>query len=114
MVLGQLFLNGADGWISFPGHRVLLAGHKTRDAYGTLMSEEVYLGCQSRLSRDFAMETSEGLITLDIQERLYQFLERFVQTLLSDTVLSRESVDNLNTSVAPNAIQPQSNHAVDW
>lgn len=75
------------------GHSMLLTGQSTRETYGTIVSwsqnqdaaQDMYVG------RGFHL--GEGLVLLEVQDKLMSFLVRCTRLLLQDVDLSDEALD---------------------
>lgn len=68
---------------------MLLVGHKTAETYGKVISQDESTG--EIPPDDLVMDDGEGLIVLDVQYRILQFLNRCAEDILHDQVL-----DNLS------------------
>ena len=68
---------------------MLLVGHKTAETYGKVISQDESTG--KIPSDDPAMDDGEGLLVLEVQDRILQFLNRCAEEILHDQVL-----DNLS------------------
>ncbi|CAD6586423.1 MAG: hypothetical protein ASARMPREDX12_002366 [Alectoria sarmentosa] len=99
------------------GHSMLLTGQSTRYTYGTIVSwsqnkdaaQDMYVG------RGFHL--GEGLLLLEIQDKLMSFLVRCTELLLQDMDLSDEAMDV--TVATPNSSwsgnkEPAGSEATEW
>ena len=64
---------------------MLLVGHKTVETYCKAIFQDESTG--KILSNDLAMDDGEGLLVLEVQHRILQFLNRCAEEILHDQVL---------------------------
>lgn len=99
------------------GHSMLLTGQRTRDTYGTVVSwsqnkdaaQDMYVG------RGFHL--GEGLLLLEIQDKLMSFLVRCTKLLLQDMDLNDEAINAMmDTSQSLLSVTkgPANSEATEW
>ncbi|CZS97481.1 uncharacterized protein RAG0_06547 [Rhynchosporium agropyri] len=84
------------------GHSMSLSGDNN-DSYGKVLRLEGNQSAQDRLKYGIDFDIFKGLLILEIQQKLLQFLESCCETILHDkklpeTIQSRTSINELNKS----------------
>ncbi|KAL8938608.1 MAG: hypothetical protein Q9216_003801 [Gyalolechia sp. 2 TL-2023] len=72
---------------------MLLTGQKTRDTYGRLQEVEDEVDVEHTVWTGFGFQLGQGLVILEIQQKLYHFLLRCTERLLCDIDLSDLVID---------------------
>ena len=90
--LGQLSFAINLIFVSYNKHVLVMTGGKTRDTYGSLLSAADGVDIKRYLMNSQGMGPGPGLLTLEVQERIYRFLvhccERILHNVPADELTS--------------------------
>ena len=75
------------------GHSMLLTAQSTRDTHGTIVSWSQNKDAPQNMYVGRAFHLGEGLVLLEIQDKLMSFLVRCTKLLLQDKYLTDEAMD---------------------
>ncbi len=99
------------------GHSMLLTGQNTRDTYGTIVSWSQNKDAAQDMYVGRAFHLGEGLLLLEIQDKLMSFLVQCTKLLLQDKDLSDEAM-NAGVDTSNNLLgadnRPANSEVTEW